>query len=69
MSAKAQKGNDGALNALMTFNTFLRTRGINVGDEVLISKYAGISFHDNNNPVNLTLCDVNDIIGLVVKHE
>ena len=67
LSAKAQEGNDGALNALMTFNAFLRTRGIKPGDEVLISKYAGISFHDNNNPVNLTLCNVEDIIGVVVK--
>ena len=65
---KAVDGSADALTALMTFNHFLKMKSLKPGDEVMISKYVGTDFHDNENPKDmLTLVALEDIVGIVRK--
>ena len=64
-TAKAKVGDSEALKALLEYNYFLKMKSIKVGDKVMISKYVGITFHDNQGGGDLTLVKDEDIIGLV----
>ena len=44
---KAKQGDAEALKALMELNNFIKQKLVHVGDQVFISKYDGISFHDS----------------------
>lgn len=69
LTEKAKQGSDTALVALLKYNAFLKIKSINPGDMVMISKYVGTTFHDNQGGENLTLVDGSDIIGLVIEDE
>ncbi len=62
---KAQAGDSEALLALIRYNNYLNIKAIQPGDKVMISKYVGITFHDNKGSGDLTLVDGSDIIGRV----
>lgn len=64
---KASEGSSDALNSLMQFNDYLCKKTIKVGDEILIQKYCGMDFYDNQGEALLTLVDLNDVIGVVSK--
>lgn len=69
-SKAAQEGNADAFKALLLLNEFLKLKTIKAGDAVMISKYVGTDFHDNENTgQTLTLVNNADIIGLVVNQE
>jgi len=66
---KASKGNSDALQALLSFNEFLLHKSIQVGDEIMVSKYVGTDFYDTQNSEVQTLVKYEDIIGLVVNDD
>lgn len=63
---KAKDGDSQSLLALLQFKTYLNIKSIKVGDDVMIGKYVGTTFHDNKGGGNLTLVDGHDIIGRVI---
>lgn len=67
LTDKAKEGNAESLKALLDFNHFLLIKAIQPGDEVLISKYVGVTFHATGEAQNLTLVDADQIIGIVRK--
>lgn len=64
-SVKAENGDSEALKALLLFNEYLKIKSVQPGDVVMISKYVGVTFHDNAGSGNLTLVQGADIIGVV----
>jgi len=64
-SVKAENGDSEALKALLLFNEYLKIKSVQPGDVVMISKYVGVTFHDNAGSGNLTLVQGSDIIGVV----
>jgi len=67
LTKKARDGDSEALKALLEYNIFLKIKSIQVGDVVMISKYVGTSFEDNQGSGNLTLIYGSDIIGVVAE--
>jgi co-chaperonin GroES (HSP10) len=65
---KSSEGDSDALIALLRLGEFCKLRSIKVGDEVMISKYVGVDFHETGSNEQLTLVNMSDIIGLVVKN-
>ena len=65
LSVKAKEGNADAFQSLLNFNQYLLIKNIKPGDEVLVSKYAGVTFHDNKGSGDVTLIAGEDIIGIV----
>lgn len=68
LTEKAVKGNSEALIALLRINAFVKIKSIRPGDAVMISKYVGTDFHDDDPANELTLVLAEDIIGLVVDN-
>ena len=64
---QAKTGNSYAINTLLELNNFIKEKSIKVGDKIFISKYVGIDFHETGSNENLTLVNLSDVIGLVVK--
>lgn len=64
---KCSEGDSNALIALLRLGEFCKLRSIKVGDECMISKYVGVDFHEKGSNEQLTLVNMSDIIGLVVK--
>ena len=62
-----ETGDKDAIDSLMGFNDFIKRKSIKLGDEIFISKYVGIDFHETGQTDNLTLVAIKDIIGLVQK--
>lgn len=62
---KAKGGDSDALIALLRFNEYLKIKSIQPGDCVMISKYVGTDFHDNQGGGYMTLVNGEDIIGVV----
>ena len=67
LTNKAKNGNSDALIALLRYNEFLKIKAIKPGDTVMISKYVGTDFQDNEGGGTQTLVKGEDIIGLVVE--
>ena len=67
LTKKAREGSDEALIAMLRFNTYLKMKSIQVGDEVMISKYVGTDYHDSEGQFR-TLVKSEDVIGVVI-HE
>ncbi len=65
LSDSAKGGDAEAMISLLRFNDYLRIKSLRVGDRVMISKYVGITFNDNFNEGDLTLCDADDIIAII----
>ncbi|MCK9370584.1 hypothetical protein M0R04_11800 [Candidatus Dojkabacteria bacterium] len=64
---KSSEGDSEALIALLRLGEFCKLRSIKVGDEVMISRYVGVEFHESGSNEQLTLVNMSDIIGLIVK--
>ena len=62
---KACEGDDSALNSALEMNKFVRIKSLRVGDCVMVSKYVGTDFMDNNLKQELTLVKSDDIIAVV----
>lgn len=69
MADQAKDGDSDAFNALLKLKQFLDIKSIRPGDTVFISKYVGTNFNDNKGGGELTMLDVDDVIGLVVNNE
>lgn len=67
LTEEAIKGNSEALIGLLRINEFVKLKSLQPGDVVLISKYTGTDFHDDNPENEMTLVREEDIIGLVVE--
>ncbi len=67
LAENAGQGDAESLVALLKFNTFLKIKSVKPGDDVMISKYVGTTFHDSQAGGELTLVNGEDVIGLVVK--
>lgn len=67
LTAKSNSGDSAALESLFKLNDFLVKKSIKVGDRVFMSKYVGTDFMTSDSKEQLTLVNLNDIIGLVVK--
>lgn len=67
LSEKAMQGDSEAFISLIRINDYLKMKSINIGDEVMISRYVGTTFHDNESSGELTLVKLEDVIGLVKK--
>jgi len=65
LTVKVKNGDSEAMLSLLRFNDYLRIKSIQVGDKVMISKYSGITFNDNFNEGDLSLCDAEDVIGII----
>ena len=68
LSQKAQQGDDEALIALLRFKTYLNQKALKEGDMIMMSKYSGINFYDNEGR-DLTVVNMDDIIAVIVKDE
>ena len=62
---KAKNGDSGALLTLIEYNKYLKNKSIRPGDEVMVNKYIGTDFYDNQGQFGLTLCKYEDVIGIV----
>lgn len=62
-----ENGDKDAIEALLSFNDFAKRKSIKVGDEIFISKYIGTDFHQTGEKENLTLVNIRDVIGVIVK--
>lgn len=67
LTEKSKQGDSEALITLLRLNEFCRWKSIQVGDEVMLSKYVGTDYHETGSQDDLTLVKIEDIIGLVVK--
>ena len=65
LTENAKHGDSEALVALMKYNQFLQIKSVKVGDCIMLGKYVGIDFHDNQGGGNLTLCQSEDVIAKV----
>lgn len=63
--AKMLEGDSDAFKSLLDFHAYLRVKSIQVGMTVMISKYIGTDFHDNEGSGTLTLVDAADVIGII----
>ncbi len=66
LTKKMREGDSEALIALLRLNAFLKMKSIKKGDIVMISKYVGVEFEDNQGGGQLTLVKGDDIIGMVI---
>ena len=66
---KATEGDDHALIAAMKMNEFVRIKSLKEGDVIMVSKYVGTDFMDNNLKQELTLVKSDDVIAVVEKEE
>ena len=62
---KAGSGDSDALISLLRFNDYLKIKSIKKGDTVMINKYVGIDFADNQGSGQLTLVKGDDIIAII----
>ena len=69
LTKKSIEGDSDALISLLRMNEFVKLKTIQEGDEVMISKYVGVSFNETGSREELTLVSISDVIGLVVKNE
>ena len=67
LTQKAREGSSEAFESLKNLNDYLKQKSINVGDEIMLGKYVGVTFHDNEGSGDLTLVKLEDVIGLVKK--
>lgn len=67
LTKKVLTGDSDAMIALLRLGEFCKLRSIEVGDEVMISKYVGVDYHETGSQEQLTLVNLSDVIGLVVK--
>lgn len=67
LTIKAVEGDAEALEALLQINNFIKIKSIKIGDEVMISKYVGIDFHETGNNENLTIVNCDDVIAVIMK--
>ena len=67
--SKSSSGDSDALISLLRLNEFYKMKSVKVGDTVLISKYVGTDFHKTGEQDYLTIVNLSDIMGLVVKDE
>lgn len=65
LTEKARQGSAEALNALINFNDYLRIKALKVGDEILLGKYVGITFHATGQTEDLTLAESSEVIGVI----
>lgn len=63
---KASQGDSGALNALLEMRDYLMIKSLKVGDKVMMGKYVGTMFRDNQEDEDLTLVSGYDIIARCV---
>ena len=66
---KSSTGDSDALISLLRLSEFCRLKSIKVGDTILISKYVGTDFHRTGEQDYLTIVNLSDIMGLVVRDE
>jgi len=69
LGKEARRGNSDALIALLRLNEFIKIKSIKEGDAIMLGKYVGIDFMDSNLKENMTLANLEDVIGLVVRDE
>lgn len=69
LTEKAMNGDNEALESLFRLNDFIKKKSVKVGDEILISKYVGLTFSTSDSQEELSVVDLDHIIGLVVKDE
>ncbi len=67
MSEKAKAGDPNAFQQLIQFGHYLKLKSIKVGDNVMISKHVGVTFHDNQGGEELTMLDAENVIGVVIN--
>jgi len=65
MTDRCKEGDSDALIALLRYNDFLKIKSIKVGDTIMMGKYVGTDFHDNETPDLLTLVAEHDVVGVV----
>ena len=69
LTTKATEGDSEAMIALLRLNEFLKIKSVRIGDVIMVGKYVGVDFMDNQLKEELTLVNGNDIIGLAVQDE
>jgi co-chaperonin GroES (HSP10) len=62
---KAEEGSSEALKALLEFNYYLKIKSLQPEMTVFISKYCGTDFTPTGELETLTLCNADDIMGIV----
>ena len=67
LTRESINGDPDALIALLRLNEFCKLKSIQIGDEVMISKYVGTDFHETGKQEYLTLVNLSDIIGVIMK--
>lgn len=67
LSEMAKDGDAGALNSLMSFNSFLRVKTLKVGDTIMVGKYTGLDFNIGETGEMLSITDYDGIRGLIVE--
>lgn len=66
---KAKQGDSYAINTLTEFNGYLKLKSIKAGDTVLLSKYVGTDYADKLKGEEYSICEITDIMGLILKGE
>lgn len=64
---KAKAGDSDAAKQAYWYAEFCKMKSIQAGDVVMISKYVGTDFSENDSTITLTLVRESDIIGLVAE--
>jgi len=54
-----------ALKALLNLNHYLKLKSLQPGDKIMMGKYVGTDFKDSAIKEDLTMCRIDDIVGIV----
>ena len=65
MTKNAKEGDSSSLDTLLRLNLFIKHKSLKPGDMVMISKYVGTDFTEDDPQEMLTLVNASDIIGTV----